>query len=148
MIKFAVEQYRDAIEEVKPYYALHYAELASNKEIDLNPNYDAYNGLADAGLIHLVTARDNGLLVGYHISIVSPHMHYQHSLTAFTDIYYLDEKYRIGRNGINMFKFMESSLKKRGVERIYMMTKTDSDKSKILKRLGYAEKERIYTKMI
>lgn len=148
MIAFAVEQYQDAIDEIKPYYQAHYDELASNKEIPLDPNYEAYDRMAEMGLMHVVTARLDGVLVGYHISIVFPHLHYKQSLTAHTDIYYLRPDCRIGRNGIELFKFMECSLKDKGVQRIYMMTKTDADKGAILERLGYAEKERIYTKMI
>jgi len=148
MIEFCVEDYADVIAEIKPYYALHYDELASNKEIELDPNYEVYEKLHEAGVLHVVTARDNGILVGYHISFVMPHLHYKQSLTAHTDIYYLRKDCRVGMNGVNLFKFMEQSLRVRGVERIYMMTKTDADKGVILERLGYVEKERIYTKMI
>lgn len=147
-IEFNVERYQDAINEIKPYYQAHYDELASNKEIPLDPDYETYDKLSEAGFIHLVTARKDGELVGYHISFVMPHMHYKSSLTAHTDIYYLRKDCRIGLNGYNFFKFMEESLNKKGVQRIYMMTKTDADKGIILKRLGYVEKERIYTKML
>ena len=134
--------------EIQRYWPEHYSELASNKEIELAPDYDWYVRTAMNGCLHVVTVRDGDKLVGYHISIVAPHIHYRNSLTAHTDIYFLDKAYRKGFFGIDLFKFMEESLKARGVERIYMMTKTDSDKGKILDRLGYVEKERIYTKMI
>lgn len=148
MLDFTVEKYEDCISEVSAYYPSHYDELASNKEIPLDPSYDSYDVMAKAGLLHVVVARKDGVLVGYHISIVMRHLHYRKSLTAMTDIYYLRKDCRKGMNGVNLFKFMESSLKAIGVERIYMMTKTDFNKGAILERLGYVEKERIYTKMI
>jgi len=134
--------------ELWKYWPEHYEELASNKEIELAPDYDWYVARAMDRSLHVVTVRDGHRLIGYHISIIAPHIHYKHSLTAHTDIYFLDKIYRRGHNGIKLFEFMESSLKERGVNRIYMMTKTDADKGKILDRLGYVEKERIYTKMI
>lgn len=146
MITFQVENYADAIDEVKVYYPMHYDELASNHEIQLDPDYDAY--LRINHLIHLVTVRDGSKLVGYHLSFVMPHLHYRKSLTATTDIYFLDPAYRKGRAGLDLLKFMEKSLKDIGVERIYMMTKTNLNRGKILERLGYSEKEHIYTKMI
>jgi len=149
MIVFGVEKYEDVIDEMKVYYPLHYDELASNHEIELDPDYEAYLKLKD--FLHVVTVRDSDCdnkLVGYHISIVMPHLHYRKSLTAHTDIYYLHKDYRKGLAGINMLKYMEKSVKEIGVERIYMMTKTNLNRGKILDRLGYSEKEHIYTKMI
>ena len=148
MITYQVERYMDAIPEIVPYYELHYAELASNKEIELEPDYEMYEKMDALGLLHLVTARSDDELIGYYIAFVHGALHYRSSLTAHTDIYYLRKDFRSGFVGINFFKFVEKSLKEKGVQRIYMMTKVDSDKSAIWKRLGYVEKEIVFTKMI
>ena len=148
-VKFQVEEYEKVIEEIKPYYNSHYEEVAADKEIELNPSYETYTTLALLGILHVVTVRNNdNNLIGYYIAIVTPHLHYKQSLTAVTDIYYLDPEYRFGRIAIDFFKFIESSLKDRGVQRIYTMTKSFANKGKIFEYLGYTEKERIYTKMI
>jgi hypothetical protein len=147
-IEFAVERYQDAEGEITKYYPQHYAEHASNPEIPLDPDYEAYNRCAESGELHVVTARRCGELVGYHISMISTCLHYKTSKTAFTDIYYLRKDCRKGLVGVNFFKFVERSLSSLGVERIYTSTKTDSDKSAIFERLGYARKEIIFTKML
>lgn len=148
MITYQRESYRDVIEELKPFYPLHFAELASDPSIPLNPDYDTYNRLADAGIIHVVTVRNDSNLIGYHIAMVYPHLHYAQSLTAHTDIYYIAKPYRKGYTGIRLFKFVEDDLKSFGVGRIYTSTKTDSDKGIIFNRLGYSKKEVVYTKVL
>lgn len=147
-LAFQVEPYLEVIEEIKPFYPLHYDELASDKSIALNPDYAGYAWRAERGLLHTVTARQEGELVGYHISVIAPHLHYKHSLTAHVDIYYLRKDCRLGMNGVKLLQFAEETLAQRGVERIYMSTKTDADKSVILERLGFNEKERVFTKVI
>lgn len=147
-LTFQVEQYVDVINEIIPYYPMHYEELASDKSIPLDPDFEGYLWRAEKGLLQVVTARKDGELVGYYIAFISPHIHYRHSLTAHVDIYYLRKDCRIGANGLDFLRFAEQSLVDRAVERIYVSTKTDSDKSAIFEWLGYQEKERVFTKLI
>lgn len=147
-LTFQVEKYEDVIEEIKPFYPQHYEELASDKEVPLDPDYDAYEVLRKMGTLHVVTARFEKQLVGYHFSILTPHLHYRASLTAFTDIYYLRTDCRQGMNGINFLKAVERSLEALGVQRLYVATKTDADKGSVFRWMGYKEKERVYTKML
>ena len=128
-------------------YLEHWEEVALNKDaIPLKMDYGRYNKLDDAGALHVVTARNDGELIGYHMSMVWTHMHYADSLTAFTDIFFLRKEYRKGTGaGIKLFKFMINSLRERGVQRIYMGTKLSLDIGPILERLGFKAIERIYT---
>ena len=149
MITYQVEQYNSAIDEMKELYLDHWEEIAGDKDIiKLNPNYELYTQMAKLGFIHLVTVRDEECLVGYHLSLVYPHMHYKDSLTAFTDIFFLKKEYRKGRIGINLFKYMEHSLRAKGVQKIYMGTKLKHDIGNLLERLGYTPIERLYTKIL
>lgn len=147
-IEFAVEDYKMVVSELRGYYQAHYDELASNKEIPLAPDYAAYDELYRLHRLHVVTARRDGVLVGYFISTLGYHLHYRDSLTAWTDIYYLRPDCRHGRNGVNLFKFMEDSLNAMGVERIYTSTKTELNNGPMLEALGYAPKEVVYTKIL
>jgi len=149
MISFQVEKARDAILEIKEILHEHWEEIALDKEvIKLNPDYNKYLDLADKDILHIVTAREDGVLIGYHISLVFPHMHYIDSLTAFTDIFFLKKEKRQGSTGIKLLKAMEQSLKERNVQKIYMGTKIHLDISPILNRLGYTQIEKIFTKVI
>lgn len=148
MYTYQVEEYQDCITEVSAHYEEHWKELAADPSIPLNPHYEQYDLIAQAGLLHVTTVRYNGKLVGYHFVMLSPHLHYKQSLTAFTDIFYLEPEHRNGWIGVKLFKTMESTLKDRGVQRIYMGTKLKSDIGPILDRLGYNPIERLYTKII
>ncbi len=130
-LNFQVEHWFDCKEEMRPLWKIHWEEVSLNQEkIKLNIWDEAFDEAAKIGQLHVVTARYEKEIVGYHISLVRPHLHYRNSLTAYTDAFYLHPDYRKGFNGINLFKFLEKSLKARGVERIIAMTKVNFDKNK------------------
>jgi len=148
MITYQVERYYLVIDEIKTLFENHWEEVSGNPEIPLNPNYDRYLELDKLEMLHMVTARNDGKVIGYHVSMIMPHLHYQQSITCFTDIFFIHKDYRHGFTGIKLFKFLEESLKEKNVQRIYMGTKLKLDIGPILERLGYKAIERIYTKMI
>jgi GNAT superfamily N-acetyltransferase len=149
MIEYKEESYDDVIGEIKPLLDLHYEEIANNKDvIKLNPDYDAYKKLCDMGAMRIITARDEGKLVGYCICIIRYHLHYKDSLTALNDIFYISKDYRKGLIGVKLFIKTEEILKKYGVQRVIMNTKKHHDVGAIFDRLGYRETERVFTKII
>lgn len=154
-VRYQVESWFDCEKEMSWLYESHWKEVALNQSaIPLNLAYGCYEDLAKKGQLHVVTVRDDDKVVGYHVSIIRPHLHYEQSLTAYTDAYYLHPNYRKGFNGVNLFKFCEESLKKAGVQRIITATKTNRetgkklDKSLIFKKLGYVQAETVYMKII
>lgn len=149
MVTYQVEQYPDIIEEMKGLFDAHWAEIASDRDaIKLNPKYDSYMNMHLAGLLHMVTARENGVMVGYLVSFVNTHLHYADCLTAHWDIYYISPSHRKGMVGIKLFTFSEKALIERGVQKIYAHTKIKNDIGTLLERLGYSPCERIYTKLV
>ena len=149
MLTFAVESYRKVVHELKELYPRHWEELALDKdEIALDPDYERYMSFDLAGMIHLFTARDGRKLVGYFIFIVLPSLHYKKSLQAYYDIFYLLPEYRKGWNGIRFVRFAESSLKKAGVQKMYVGVKLNHDFGKVFEYLNFQPAERIYTKLI
>jgi GNAT superfamily N-acetyltransferase len=149
MIAYKEESFDDVIGEIKPLLELHYEEIANNKEvIKLNPDYDMYKKLCDAGLMRIITARDDNKLIGYCICVIKYHLHYKDSLTALNDIFYISKDYRKGLIGVKLFIKTEEILKKYGVQRVIMNTKMHHDVGAIFDRLGYKETERVFTKII
>jgi hypothetical protein len=149
-LKFAVEPYSKAIDEMKLLYPAHWEEIALNKDvIKLDPDYERYLQFEKLGMLHVVTARaDTGKLVGYHIFVLMTHLHYRQSNTATSDITYLLPEHRKGFNGVKFLRFAFDSLKPLGTQRIYTNCKMHHDFGSILERLGFKEAERIYTKVI
>lgn len=120
-----------------------------NKDkIKLDPDFKSYEEYERTGALHIVVMRDNGVLAGYHISIIRFHLHYKTSLNAFTDVYFISKNHRKGLAGIKLFKEVEKTLKARGVEKIFTGTKKHLDMSKLLEYLGYTSTETLFTKML
>ncbi len=151
MIIFQVENWFAVKKKMEWLFPLHWEEVANYKDkIELDLDVKSYDDLAARDQLHIVTARDekSNKIVGYHWLIIKPHMHYKQSLTAFTDVFFLHPDYRKGMNGVKLFKFVEKSLKERGVKRVTASVKTGHDKSKIFERLGWDRAEIVYTKFI
>jgi GNAT superfamily N-acetyltransferase len=143
------EQWRDIVNEMKVLWPAHWEEIAINRDsIKLAPDYKSYETFADNGSLHIVTARAAGQIVGYHISIVRPHLHYVNDLHGFTDVYYIMPEHRQGWVGVKLFKTVERTLKARGVKKIFTGTKLHLDMGRLFERLGFHETERLYTKVL
>jgi GNAT superfamily N-acetyltransferase len=148
-ITYQVEKFNDIIAEFEEIWPIHWEEIALDKDvIKLNMDVDKYSLLANQNILLVVTARDEGKLIGYYYGLVHAHLHYKDSLTLFTDIFYILKDYRKGRIGYNLFKFVEATAKELKVQKIYMGCKLHLDLSRMLERLGYHQIEKIFTKVI
>jgi GNAT superfamily N-acetyltransferase len=150
-LMFQVEPFSAVIDEAVPLLQRHYEEIALNKATTpLAPDWSAYATLEAAGFLHIVTARDEGKLVGYSAYIVGQrNLHYDFQM-AETDIFYLAPEYRKGMAGVALLKFSETSLRAIGVQRIVTKTKLspEHDLGPLLERLGFSPIERVYTKVL
>lgn len=148
-VTFAVEGWFAVKDEMSHLWPDHWQEVAVNKEqIKLDPDLDTYAAFANAGMLHIVVARKEGEVIGYHFSIVRPHLHYRQSLSAFTDIYYIAPQYRTGRTPLRLFEYVEKTLKARGVQKMFTGTKLSLDAGPLFEHMGWTETERLFVKMI
>ena len=148
-LTYQVERYRDIEPELVEIYPEHYDELAVNKHRKkLNPDFECYRAMADAGVLHIPTARAGGNLVGYFIFVVRMNLHYKDLRTAYNDIFYLRKPYRRGHNGLAFVRFVLESFKPLGVDEVYCGTKLHNDYGPIFEHFGFAPIERIYTKLL
>lgn len=149
MTAFAVENWFDVKDQMAQLWVEHWKEVAVNQaEIPLNPDFDTYAAFANAGMLHIVVARKDGEVVGYHFSVVRPHLHYKQSLSAFTDIYFLAPAHRTGRTPLRLFEYVEKTLKAKGVEKLFTGTKLSLDAGPLFKHMGWTPTETLYTKFI
>ena len=149
-LSFQVERFADVLPEVKPLLPRHWEELALDKDaVPLDPNWQRYAELDAVGAISLVTARENGRLVGYCYMILSPGLHYRTCYEARMDIFWLDPSVRgQAMPGVRLFKAVEKELRRRGVQRVYMGSKLHKDVGRLFERLGYRPIETWYSKML
>ena len=149
MITYQVESLIAARAEFDGLFKLHWAEIARHQdEIKLNIDYDTYQKLEVAGVLHIATARDDGKLVGYIASMVCPNLHYSDHLMANNDVLYIHPVYRSGSTFVKLLRFTEKYLKELGVVNFYVHMKLSHDFSKLLERYGYTEIERNFEKQL
>ncbi len=148
-MKYQVESWSDCKDEMALLWPLHWEEVGEDKDkVKLNMWCDVYQDLQENDRLHIVTARVDGIMVGYHISTINHHLHFADTLMAHTDLFYLHPKYRVWFNGINLFKFVEKTLKARGVQKMHTSSKVKLDMSRIFERLNWQKSEIVYTKYI
>jgi len=149
MITCHVESFEERLDELKALLPLHYRELALNQDkVPLSPIYSQYIDRERAGGLLFVTLRDAGQLVGYFIGFIAPGLHYSTCLTCTMDIFYVHPDKRTGSAGVRMFRFVETELKRRGVQRWFMGSKIQADASALFKRIGAQPVETYYSKWI
>lgn len=149
-VTFSEEQVTTAlVREFIPLLIEHWEEVGINKDkIKLNFNAAFYIDGSKNGMVHCVTARDEGKLVGYTVHLVDAPPHYRDNLFAQNDVVYVHPDYRGTYTAIKMCRFAERCLRDRGVDVITLHMKVDKPFEAIARRLGYKKTEYLYTKYI
>ncbi len=149
VIAYQKETWAKLLPELPALFVMHWQEVGLDREkIPLDPDWERYALLEAQGILHMVTARDDGILIGYYVALVLPHLHYKSSRTAFSDIFFIHPEYRRGLTGYKLFLETEKMLKKLGVQKSYVMTKQHLPLNILMKRLKYRFIEKIYTKLL
>jgi GNAT superfamily N-acetyltransferase len=149
MITCHVENLADRLEEIKVLLPLHYKELALNQDhVPLDPQYEIYLERERAGALLFVTMRDAGVMVGYFLGFIAPGLHYKTCRTCTMDIFYVRADKRKGSAGVRLFRFVETELRRRKVQRWFMGSKIHADASALFKRIGAEPVETYYSKWL
>lgn len=146
-MKFKSEKIADVLEEAKPLLLKHWEEIAHYKDIPFDPDYDQYIKLEELGTTRSFSARtEDGVLIGYAVFFVRPHIHYRSTLMAYQDIIFLDKAHR----GIGFFfiKFCDDSLRSEGIKVVLQHIKAKFNWGPMIERMGYELQDLIYTKRL
>jgi len=149
-MRFAVESLAQCWDQGQALLELHWREIALHQDlIPLAIDRESYEQMERAGQLQLVTMRDDeGILRGYHVSLIRPHLHYRTSLTAFTDVFYIHPDFRKGSTATHLFRYVETQLGFRGVQRMYATCKLSLDLRPLFKRLRWTMIEYVFTKLV
>jgi len=146
---YAVERWKALRLEMLPMLVQHWKEVALNHaDVPLDIDHERYDALDESGALHIVTVRSNGALIGYHVAIISGHLHYAKTLHGVTDVYWVHPAHRKGFTGIRLFKRVEEEMRGLGVKKLFTGTKVHLDMSKLFERLGYTRVEYLYAKLV
>ncbi len=147
--KYGIERFIDCKNEIEGLLVEHYAEVRLHKtEIALNYNPEHYQNLDNLGTLHLMIARLDDKIIGYHCSFLQYDIHSKDNLLAVVDNYFLQSDYRKGFAGIRLIRAAELSLKQRGVMKIYCSATKHLNTRKVFEYLNYFEEEIIFSKLL
>lgn len=151
-LAYAVESWEQYRQDAEVLWPEHWREIANNQDlIPLVCDYDRYAELEAKGLLHIVTVRDDGRLVGYWVGLVMPgHLHYATTPHAHMDVLWVHQAWRKGLVGYRLLQCVERTIQQRvgGLVKLVMGMKTHYDLGALYTRLGYTEIERNYAKML
>jgi len=147
MAETQVEPWSAVVDELEELFPHHWQEVAVFKnEIALKCDRARYAALEEAGALIVITARAKGKIVGYFVSFVLPHPHYQGSgLWALTDMYYVLPEYRKGA-GLKLFVAFEEMARAKGVTQAVTSCKVHQDHTDLLEKLGWSWTDKTFQK--
>lgn len=150
MISYQEEKLKDCLPEFDKLLADHMAEInvLYRDGEKLNPNYDMYFKMQEAGIYMLMTCRKEQELIGYIGYFVSPNIRFKDCVVANEDLYYIKPQNRHGRIGYKLFTESEKILKGRNVNRVQLSCKTFQDHSRLFDHLGFEFYEKHFTKTL
>lgn len=152
---FALERFYDVITEIRPLQTAQWNELGRDKaRVRLDPDWSTFASLDTGGTLKVLTARLDGVLVGYVANFVAYHLHYKSTLHATVNAYWLAPEQRKGWTGIHMLRRNEDEMRKLGVIRIFVddsvaFKNARDRRTRILfKRMGYVPTGVVYRKIL
>lgn len=149
MLTAQVENLTERLEEMKPLFPAHWAELALDRDkVPLDPQYEEYLRRDAKGMVLFVTLRRDGALLGYYVGFIAPGLHYQTCLTLTMDIYWTHPDIRGGTAGLRLFRKVEQEARRRGVQRAFYGSKNHRDSSRLFAAIGATPVETYHSKWI
>lgn len=138
-IVLGVEPYSEALyREAVPLFEEHLTLMDQSPEDHDKRNLTLYANLARIGALQCVTARCNGRLFGYLVSIVAPSLDRADRTEAQHTIFFASPQFR--NLGMQMQRYAIETLRERGVNDVFMRTGNRTAASPrlgtIYKRLG------------
>jgi L-amino acid N-acyltransferase YncA len=145
VVDFALEPVTEVWDEAVSLTQANHGETGVLDEGPFDPQAESYVNLDTTGLLRLFTMRDEGVLVGYQVFIVSPHLHYPSMLWASQDVVYVAPRCR-GRAAVRFMRWVDEQLKNEGAHVILRHVSRKLDFHRTLERMGYYEQEVAYVR--
>jgi hypothetical protein len=148
MVTFQIEPVEKWSVESRDLTLDHWHELGLDLDLEAAIDFSKMKAMEDVGMFKIITVRDEGVMVGYLLAVVSPHLHYSTSAPMFiVDMYYIAPAYRNG-TGVKLIRFAESLAKELGTIKIYLSCKVHRDHTKLFQALGYKLSDYAFIKRI
>lgn len=128
----------------------HWREVGMMQDrMPLDIDVARYRALEAAGVLKTVVVCQEDRPVGYAQYFVSPHLHYQSSVWAISDTFYIAPEHRSVFTAIGLFSFVEKCAKEDGASFLHTTTEASMPGAgKVLERLGHVLAEIAYVKAL
>ena len=148
MIRVQSETLEQAWDDLQPLIFAYWKEAEAHRHYQgLDISRARYAEYERAGMLHCVTVRDEGVLVGYAIGYISDSMRSQLK-TWGDDMFYLLPSHRGRTVGPRMLRFIEEYCRDHQVAEIVLNARADGDLPDILDRLDYTPVSVQYSKRL
>lgn len=145
-VVFAVENIAVIRDEAMDVVRQHYDQTAQFKEVqELDPDWEAYDRIEQAGKLWVMTAREDGRIVGYIIMLLSMDMHYRNLRRATEDVHFMIPEDRKGLIGYKMLSQTVNAMREKGVQTVTFRTKASDSHGVLFERLGGVLHDLVYT---
>jgi GNAT superfamily N-acetyltransferase len=143
------EKFADIMDELPWLFARQYGEVILDKDgLQDDVDYNRYVKLEELGILHCLTVRCNGVLVGYFFNMIIYHLHHKGIKTCSSDMIYILPGHRKGGVGLWLLRMGISEMKKLGVQKMYIGAKIGTRFGKLLKKLDFCAIEETHSKWI
>ena len=143
MIVYRTEKIDQCIAAILPLMSDHASEMNLADRTD--PDVDLYRMMEKYGVLQIVTAREDGELLGYCIVMISRASQRKNVIEAQGDMYYLAPHARRGWVGVRLLQHSIDLLKAKGIKTFRFFTSSEFDTGPILRYLGFEQTGAIYT---
>lgn len=150
-ITYQFERWDDIAQEVEHIMSRRHAPEASVFQDKMRVQLDhVWHAQQDAaGRLENLTVRDDGKLIGYHISLKEVNPHFAGvSLMAWVLHYFLDPTYRSQGIGSAMFRTAEKSLQAHGVKCVHSEAKNHLPFATLFTHLGWTPTGTLFMKWL
>lgn len=122
--------------DVQELLTQHWNEVAHHKDIrTLDVDWEQFEIMESIGKLFVMTARDDGLLVGYTAALLRPHLHSKGLQTAYVDAIFMTPGKRQHNVGLRLIQHTDTALSALS-DFIYWHVKPERDFSRLLERMG------------
>lgn len=148
-VYFHTEKFDECIGEGRALLEKNCGEIYGTDDgLTFNMDDALYRAIEAKGKLSILTARDDGKLVGYSSMLISNHGHFKHLVAGVDDVHFLDPAYRNGMTGVRLIRQMESTMRERGCHFMTVRTNSQHNHGAIFERLGFRDFERVWFKRL
>lgn len=148
-ITYQKEFFVQLIPELPELFMGEYEEAVEDKNRHkLNPAWQRYVELEMAQILHILTVRADGKLVGYIFNFIYPALQFADLVCASSDIMFILPAYRRGFTGVKLFIENDKMLKKLGAKKVLATFPSHANMQQLMKRLKYEVSGSIFSKWL